>query len=78
MMVDFRFNRKDNLLRHKKTHIANAALIQNGTTKKKRHNMLNGVHEELLEREDESVDASAPATRKKPKKETSLSSMSDR
>uniref|UniRef100_A0A915DND6 C2H2-type domain-containing protein n=1 Tax=Ditylenchus dipsaci TaxID=166011 RepID=A0A915DND6_9BILA len=39
-----RFNRKDNLLRHKKTHLANALLQQDGG--RKRHNMLYGVSQE--------------------------------
>lgn len=39
----FRFNRKDNLLRHKKTHVANSAIENENGNNRKRHNMLYGV-----------------------------------
>lgn len=42
----FRFNRKDNLLRHKKTHLNNALAQMNG---RRRHNALRGVSEETAD-----------------------------
>ncbi|KAI1731958.1 putative zinc finger protein [Ditylenchus destructor] len=65
-----RFNRKDNLLRHKKTHLANA-LLCNGDGGRKRHNMLYGVSEEMAALDMSLNGKSQPALKKKKRKRTS-------
>ncbi|KAI1725464.1 putative zinc finger protein [Ditylenchus destructor] len=62
-----RFNRKDNLLRHKKTHLANA-LLCNGDGGRKRHNMLYGVSEEMAALDMSLNGKSQPALKKKRKR----------